>query len=139
MVKTWCAIAAAGGMLVFAACGASTMPAPPALVGPTWNLTAIGAETISLERPATIEFSADGNAGGIGACNLWFASYARVGGSLRIGDVGSTNMGCPVAWEELDDRYFATLESITDWAIRADGRLVLGIESTPALTYLVDQ
>ncbi len=79
------------------------------LVG-RWTLEAIGGEDAPAGRPATLEFRADGRAGGHGGCNRFSGPYTAERSSLRFGALAATRMACPPPAMALEARYFAALQ-----------------------------
>lgn len=131
-----------GGREVPLAAGAArATPTPPrggsppqaaGLVGGTWGLVTLQAAGGPVEDTAgaglTIAFGADGRAGGSGGCNSFGAAYAAgADGSLRIGELAATLIGCAPPTGEREARYFATLLEVRRYA--TDGAtLRLGFE-----------
>lgn len=82
---------------------------------------------------ATLEMR-DGQAGGSGGCNQWFASYTLDGQDLTFGPIGSTLMLCTGPEGEIETFFLADLESVRAWAI--DGStLILSNETGPVLAF----
>ena len=78
----------------------------------------------------------DGEAGGNGGCNSYFADYELDGTSLAFGPVGSTMMLCEGAASEVEAAYFANLTAVATWA-NTGGSLVLGgADGQPILNFL---
>lgn len=114
--------------LALAACGssaASTAPDPAAIPGTTWTVSSIGGVATVAGSQPTITFGADGNLNGTTGCNNYFGPYKLDGGSIEIGDLGSTLMLCegPVGAQEVT--FMAALPKSTAWSIGSDGNLTL--------------
>lgn len=78
----------------------------------------------------------DGQAGGSGGCNNYFAGYTLDATSLVFGPIGSTMMMCDGPASEVEAAYFANLAAVATWA-NTGGSLVLGgADGQPILTYL---
>jgi len=99
-----------------------------ALQGARWVLVSYlnaAGETVTAlaDREVTAEFGPDGQMGGSGGCNRYFASYTVDGGNLTIGQAGSTMMACePVAIMEQEAAFLAALGSTATWQI--DGNML---------------
>ena len=74
----------------------------------------------------TAQFSSvEPTVNGFGGCNNYFAGYTSTDdGSLTIDGPGSTMMACETGMDA-EATYFAALETVTNWAINAEGRLEL--------------
>jgi heat shock protein HslJ len=69
-----------------------------------WNVDA----TLSLE----VE-----KAGGSAGCNGFLATYATDGETLTVGDPGTTDVGCPDRWMDVEAGYMTALPATARWAI----------------------
>ncbi len=75
------------------------------------------------DHEVTAEFNADGQLGGSGGCNRYFASYTVDGDALTIGQAGSTMMACePAEVMEQEAQFLAALTAAAGWSI-ADNQL----------------
>lgn len=69
----------------------------------------------------TAEFGPDGQMGGHGSCNRYFAPYTVDGESLTIGEVGATLMLCePAELMEQEADFMAALHNAAGFAINGD-------------------
>lgn len=76
-------------------------PAPPAILGATWNAASIGGTPVVRGSVSSLSIGSDLRAGGRGGCNSWFAQ-AQVGEqTLALSAVAATRMAC------LDDKLSA--------------------------------
>ena len=89
-------------------------------------LNAAGETATALpDREVTAEFGPDGQMGGRGGCNQYFATYQVDGNKLTIGQAGSTMMACePAEIMEQEAQFLTALTSVATWSI-ADGQLQL--------------
>jgi heat shock protein HslJ len=102
------------------------------LDGTQWNLIEMNGTPVTDPDKATLDFDAE-NAGGIGFCNYFFASYEQDGQSLTIGDIGSTLMACPNL--ELEGDYFAALDQVTASRREGDNLVLLNAEGDAILVF----
>ncbi len=97
-----------------------------ALQGVRWVLVSYlnaAGETVTAlaDREVTAEFGPDGQMGGSGGCNRYFASYTVDGGNLTIGQAGSTMMACePVEIMDQEAAFLAALGSAASWRVEGD-------------------
>lgn len=118
----------------------SKTPVEPAaaLEGTTWQLIALLDANGMLTMPsaeATLLLQ-DGEAGGQGGCNLFFAPYTLDGSQLTFGPAGSTMMACDEPAMSQEQAYFANLAKVASYQIvgsqlhlaDADGAVVLAFE-----------
>ena len=113
---------------------------PVPLEGTVWQLTderLSGAYApIPPDVTATLILN-DGNAGGEGGCNQWFAPYTLDGDSLTFGPVGSTLMLCSGIGGTIETYYFADLPSVAAWAIDGTTLTLSADDGQPVLAYTV--
>lgn len=89
-----------------------------ALEGSAWRLVEYGPAATPIavlaEPAVTLEFQADGNLGGSGGCNRYFATYTLDAHSFTTSGVGSTEMACldPKQMEQ-EAAYLTALQSAT--------------------------
>ena len=96
----------------------STAPAVAgdALANTHWRLVSFGPEgeqTPALPSAAvTLDFGADGHAGGRGGCNSYGGTYAVRGDKVTFGEIASTLMACAdQATMDQEKRYLAMLRA----------------------------
>ena len=116
-----------------------TPVAPTAeLEGVTWQLIAFLDANGMLYMPgveSTITLQ-DGEAGGQGGCNMFFAPYTLEGDRLSFGPAGSTMMACEERVMAQEQAFLANLEKIASYQIvanqlhmaDADGAVLLAFE-----------
>jgi len=139
-----------GAFLLVGAMGGATLAADPlidpnpnasagtpTLEGTEWLLVKAQLSGAYADIPADIVATllmTDGQAGGSGGCNQWFAGYTLDGTDLTFGDIGSTLMLCEGPGGEVETFYFADLGSVRSWAI--DGTtLTLSGDIGPVLAF----
>jgi len=109
--------------------GASTDPDD--LVGVTWRLDAPTLAALAPDAPDTAAVTltfADGQVGGTSGCNQYFGSYeAGDDGSLKIGQLGGTEMACQEPVMALEAAYLAALGAVDGFSVD-DASLTLGGE-----------
>ena len=118
-------------------------PAPgPALVGPTWQLTAITEKTPAFQGvvPAadqpkyTVTFDASGSFQATADCNQVAGTYTSTGsGGLKITPGPSTLVMCPEG--SLADLYMLGLSNAASYAIATDGTLTITLADGGTLTF----
>jgi heat shock protein HslJ len=111
--------------------------AAPTLEGTEWLLVKAQLSGAYADIPAEVDATllmADGQAGGSGGCNQWFAGYTLDGQGLAFGDVGSTLMMCTGPGGDIETFYLADLGSVTTWEI-AGTTLTLSGEAGPVLAF----
>jgi putative lipoprotein len=72
----------------------------------------------------TLNIAQDGRAGGHGGCNRFFATASINGDEITFSEIGSTFMACDAGVMEVEQAYFAALETTARYRIER-GRLVL--------------
>ncbi len=78
----------------------------------------------------------DGQAGGSGGCNSYFASYTIDGDAVTFSDIGSTMMFCEGAASEVEAAYFANLASVATWANTGGSLMLADADGNPILNYV---
>jgi heat shock protein HslJ len=116
-----------------------TPVAPTAeLEGVTWRLIAYLDQNdmlsmFGVESTITLQ---DGEAGGQGGCNMFFAPYTLDGDQLSFGPAGSTMMACEERAMAQEQTFLARLEQVASYQIvanqlhmaNADGAVILAFE-----------
>ncbi|HSN78540.1 MAG TPA: META domain-containing protein, partial [Anaerolineae bacterium] len=118
----------------------SKTPVAPAaeLEGVTWRLIAYLDQNdmlsmFGVESTITLQ---DGEAGGKGGCNMYFAPYTLEGDQLSFGPAGSTMMACEERAMAQEQTFLARLEQVASYQIvanqlhmaDADGAVLLAFE-----------
>ncbi len=84
----------------------------------------------------TAEFSPDGQMGGHGSCNSYFAEYTVDGQNLTIGEIGRTLMLCdPPELMEQEDDFTAALHNAATFAIEGDRLEIYDANGATLLTF----
>lgn len=95
------------------------------LGGTSWTAVSIdGVDTIPEARP-TITFAKDGTVGGSSGCNQFSGPYSIDGGSITIGTLTSTQIGCDEPRMSQEATFLGALGGATTWTKPADGELEL--------------
>lgn len=93
------------------------------LAGSQWRPSTIYSHDIPAGERAFVVFQDDGRVTGNGGCNRFFGGYTVEDGTIRIGPIAATKMGCPGKYE-LETSFLAALQAAT--AYELDGtKLVL--------------
>lgn len=116
-----------------ATAGGSTPPSEPAepsadtasLANTQWRLVSFGApgaETPIIEGSAvTLEFKAEGEAGGSGGCNSYGGQYQVQGDTLLLSEIVSTLMACAdEAISQQEQQYFQAMQTIGRFELAGD-------------------
>lgn len=100
-------------------------PSDSQLAGTSWALISFGPAgapvAVLPDSTITLEFAADGQAGGHGGCNTYGGSYAVDDGELVFGEMISTLMACADAdITEQETQYLAALATAGRFEVTAD-------------------
>lgn len=85
-----------------------------------------------MQRNITLEFQKEGELGGQGPVNRYFASYTagkikiNQKGAISVGPIGSTKMAGPEPLMNCETRFFTLLNSAKEFLVTEEGRLQLG-------------
>lgn len=118
-------------MLILAAC--ALPPAPPprrpdaapsaptgALAGTNWMLTTLDGNPPLANTTVTLNFSADGNAGGNDGCNAFGGKYTMDGGKLTFGPLIGTLIACEEPIMNQADAFRKALEQTAQFEVAGD-------------------
>lgn len=111
------------------------------LEGVRWVLVSYlnaAGETVEalVDREVTAEFGPDGNMGGQGGCNNYFAGYTVDGDNLTISQAGSTMMACePAEVMQQEADYLAALQSAATFIIDGETLQIANLEGATVLTF----
>lgn len=106
------------------------------------NWTAIGiyGEIVGTERPPQLSFTQGGAFNGFGGCNRFMGQADLSGESLEFPDnMAATLMACPPALEEVEDQFFAALQTVTTYAVAGDSLVLLDASGEPVLKFIRTQ
>ncbi len=117
------ALIALAAVLV-AACELLPAPGPGQLDGTGWRAVEVGGQPPVAGTEPTVVFD-DGRIGGSTGCNGYGGEITITGGSVRVGEIASTLIGCEAAIAETEERFLRILRSAHGIATRPDGMLVL--------------
>jgi len=121
-------------LIVAAACAAPPAPAaddPPAanlaLQGTRWVMRIDDAPPRT-EAP-TLEFSAEGRAGGFTGCNQWFAQIEQANGGLSFHSVGVTRRACEAPAMDIERAFSESLAHTRSAQRDGDDLILFGEEA----------
>lgn len=106
---------------------------PRALLAGEWTVASLNG-TSTGESPPTLQFTADGGAGGFAGCNRWTAGAMLTGEGLAFERPASTMMACPEAAMATEKAFLAALSTVTRHDIDDAGQLVLFAGDTAVIT-----
>jgi heat shock protein HslJ len=95
------------------------------LLNTTWLVKDVGGHGAVGDLRPTIEFTADGHAGGRAGCNDWSASSHIDGAKLSFGPVATTRMACLPLINKQESRFIAALAATRAFRINTSGLLIL--------------
>ncbi len=120
----------------------TTVPMAPEdpLAGTEWTLVSLGApgaETpVVLGSEVTLQFDAQGHAGGSAGCNSYGGSYQVQDGMLSFGEVVSTMMACAEEGiMQQEQQYLSALGTTGEYEIVADQLVISYNDGQEALTF----
>ncbi len=103
-----------------------------ALAGTSWVLTGLGIDAgipVVAGSTLTLDFSADGQAGGNAGCNSYGGDYTVAGETINFGQLVSTLMACTdTGVMDQEQAYLAALDSADRFAIVGD-QLTIGYDN----------
>ena len=103
----------------------SSAGAAERLANSKWLVTAIAGGGGVDNLRTTLEFGADGRAGGQAGCNRWTASW-RVGGDrLTLDSTATTRMACLPAVADQEQKFLAALAAVSTFRIDNGSLLIL--------------
>lgn len=105
-------------------------PAPGGIAtAGAWVLTAATIDGRKLQWPedARLDLApTEDGVGGRAACNRWFGSATVGDGTIAIGQVGQTEMGCAPPLMEVEAAYLDALARVSTWQREGDGLALAG-------------
>lgn len=103
------------------------------ILGTSWVVEQVGGETVTLDRPQTIQFGQDGSLAVFGGCNQFMGSYDNNDGRFALSrGMAGTLMACPEAINVLETQFIDLLQQAE--RIDNDGSiLVLSAENGTVL------
>jgi heat shock protein HslJ len=111
------------------------------LTGVRWGLISYqnaAGETVDAlpDREVTAEFGDDGQMGGQGGCNQYFASYRVDGENLTISQAGSTMMACePAEVMQQEADFLAALQSAATFSRDGETLQIANADGETVLTF----
>lgn len=109
------------------------------LTGTSWTLESFGAAAsgaVVEGTPVTLQFGADGQAGGSSGCNTFGGPFTVENGTLNFGDVVSTLMACDdQAVMEQETAFLSTLATVRSYEVDGSTLNLLDESGQPVLTF----
>jgi heat shock protein HslJ len=113
-------------------------PAPDALAGSEWQLTALeqgGSERpLVASQPPTLKFADDGTLGGTTGCNSFGGNYRSDGQSLTVSELHQTLIGCDPPLAQQESLYIAALSTAQTYAIEGATLTITAADATLRFT-----
>jgi putative lipoprotein len=105
------------------------------LVGTSWLVEDIDGRGVIDNLQSTIRFDTDGRVSGMGGCNRYFGSVTIDGGSISFGPLGATQMACPPAIMDQEDRFLRALANARRFETKNGLLYVFGDGQAPLLRF----
>lgn len=99
-----------------------------ALQGGEWSVESFDAQALVENSRITLSFDAEGRLHGQSSCNRYGGSYAVAGEIVTVSQLISTMMACAPALMTQEQRYLTLLREVREYAVAADGALVLSTQ-----------
>lgn len=113
------------GTLVMVKVGTPPAASATAQLVDGWNVQSIGGAPVAANSAPAITFAGDGAVMGTTGCNRFAGTYQANGANLKLGPLAVTQMACVPALNTQETQMLSILNSLSDWQIISDGRLVL--------------
>jgi heat shock protein HslJ len=107
--------------------GQQCSPGGGPIVG-KWNISVIGEQLVTADRPPFLELQEDGRVAGFSGCNRFGGSYIRTGSDLKFDRVNSTLMACREPAMGLERQVLKALSQVKSYKIMGDQLTMLGAE-----------
>jgi heat shock protein HslJ len=101
------------------------------LAGREWRVTSVLGQALGPEMTIAV---AGADVSGRGSCNRYLARLGIEAGRLRVTELGTTRVGCPISARNQEMRFLDALEGADGFSIGANGVLVLRTGAMPVLT-----
>ena len=96
------------------------------LKGTSWQVIEINGQAVPSSLGVTMNFEAEGKAGGKAPCNSYFADYDQSGEQLTFSMIGSTEMAClDEGVMELETDFFQSLGQVSRFTLEAESLFIL--------------
>ena len=86
------------------------------------------------DAPPSITFD-EGTASGSTGCNQWGGDYTVDGGSLELGELAMTAMGCPPPADDVERAVVDALEQVAGWRLEGEELVLLDGDDAEVLRY----
>ncbi len=119
------------GTLTLVSSAATGILSLAALAGTDWTLVSLAGQPVPAgAQPPTIVFDS-GRVSGFGGCNHYTGQVEeRTPGTIAIDRLAATKMACPSPAMEVEDRYFATLATVSQYTFVASRLLLSGADGS---------
>jgi len=108
-----------------ASSGANETPPLAKLAGVTWTLVSLNGQPVPQGMRIPTAMFDGARLAGLGGCNRYSGQIQeQAPGTIAIGPLASTKMACPPPAMDVEGRYFAILDKVTQYRL-AGSRLVL--------------
>jgi len=94
------------------------------LLGSEWLVEDIAGKGVIDFAQTTVEFGEAGRVSGSTACNRYTASVEVEGNHISLGPMASTQMACPDAVMEQEQRFLTAMPSVRSYAFDHDGSIL---------------
>jgi heat shock protein HslJ len=101
------------------------------LAGREWRVISVLGLAVGQDMTIAV---AGADVSGRGSCNRYLARLGVTDGRLRVTELGTTRVGCPISARNLEMRFLDALEGADGFSIGANGVLVLRTGAMPVLT-----
>lgn len=115
--------------LALVACAASPPPPIADLAGTGWRVVSVNGRETPAQGDYSMRFERDGRMGARFGCNLMGGRYRMVGGTLTVGDLAQTLMGCPEPAATFETQGASVLRQPMQVAFTSNERVYLSNEA----------
>jgi len=95
------------------------------LTGGVWQVREVGFYKVEDEQEVTMSFTREGRVAGRGGCNRYSTGIEITGENVRLGPAAVTQMACPDAQMETEQRFLGAVETVTRFDFDPTGALLL--------------
>jgi len=111
------------------ACAAPPPPPIAELAGTSWRVVVVNGRQTPANGDYSMRFETNGRMGARFGCNSMGGPYRMVGGTLTIGDLSQTLMGCPEPAASFETQGAAVLSRPMQVAFSSNERMYLSNEA----------
>ncbi|MFC1466661.1 MAG: META domain-containing protein [Candidatus Brachytrichaceae bacterium NZ_4S206] len=110
-------------------------PEPNALAGTSWTLATLGGQPPVADTAVTLNFEADGRAGGSDGCNTFGGPYQVSGDALKFGALIGTLVACEAPIMAQADAFRSALEQTARFTVANDTLTLLDTNGNALATF----